>query len=291
MFRNLALSPETSEENTAIEKRLEELETEVASLRQLLTEAELFFDSLKYAKVDITKMINGENIDLLEMQELVSGKVGAFTGQVQPNGSTGQAERLLLSAGTERFIPGANSSNVFLENQGFTTGSTNWSFMYGYRSPQYGGSQAKLSTTTKLYIRDTSLKDDELVGAYLLLGPSISGYTETHIITANTSNTITFATASTITEKEIVWFVSMPIYLGSANFPWRRVYLTDDIRFGIGPSGGSDVIFIKYGAGSPEGVITANRGSLYLRTDGGPSSCLYVKEADDGEATGWSQTS
>lgn len=41
------------------------------------------------------------------------------------------------------------------------------------------------------------------------------------------------------------------------------------------------------GAGSPEGVITANRGTIYLRTDGSTNTTLYVKTADDGEATGW----
>lgn len=41
------------------------------------------------------------------------------------------------------------------------------------------------------------------------------------------------------------------------------------------------------GDGSPEGVVTANRGTLYLRTDGSTSTTLYVKTADDGENTGW----
>lgn len=42
------------------------------------------------------------------------------------------------------------------------------------------------------------------------------------------------------------------------------------------------------GAGSPEGVVTANRGTIYLRTDGAANSTLYVKESDDGLNTGWS---
>lgn len=44
---------------------------------------------------------------------------------------------------------------------------------------------------------------------------------------------------------------------------------------------------VKFGAGSPEGVITADRGTLYLRTDGSTSTTLYVKTANDGSATGW----
>lgn len=41
------------------------------------------------------------------------------------------------------------------------------------------------------------------------------------------------------------------------------------------------------GEGTPEGVVTANRGRIYVRTDGAASTTLYVKTADDGQATGW----
>jgi hypothetical protein len=40
------------------------------------------------------------------------------------------------------------------------------------------------------------------------------------------------------------------------------------------------------GTGSPEGAVTAAVGSLYLRTDGGTGTTLYVKETGSGN-TGW----
>lgn len=40
------------------------------------------------------------------------------------------------------------------------------------------------------------------------------------------------------------------------------------------------------GAGSPEGVVAANVGALYSRTDGGAGATLYVKESGTGN-TGW----
>ena len=40
------------------------------------------------------------------------------------------------------------------------------------------------------------------------------------------------------------------------------------------------------GVGSPEGVVSADIGSLYLRLDGGAGSSFYVKESGTG-ATGW----
>lgn len=43
---------------------------------------------------------------------------------------------------------------------------------------------------------------------------------------------------------------------------------------------------VKVGAGSPEGVLVAKVGTLYLRTDGGALTTLYVKESGTGN-TGW----
>jgi hypothetical protein len=53
----------------------------------------------------------------------------------------------------------------------------------------------------------------------------------------------------------------------------------NDVRLLGGPS-------FYAGTGSPEGVVTAVRGSLYLRTDGGAATSLYVKESGTGN-TGW----
>jgi hypothetical protein len=50
-----------------------------------------------------------------------------------------------------------------------------------------------------------------------------------------------------------------------------------------------DGITIYTGNGSPENVIAANVGSMYLRKDGGSGTTLYVKEAGTGN-TGWSTT-
>ncbi len=44
---------------------------------------------------------------------------------------------------------------------------------------------------------------------------------------------------------------------------------------------------LKFGSGSPEGVVTADIGTLYMRTDGGATTTLYVKTANNGSATGW----
>lgn len=45
-------------------------------------------------------------------------------------------------------------------------------------------------------------------------------------------------------------------------------------------------IFLRGGTNTPEGAVTANIGSLFLRTDGAGSTTLYVKESGTGW-TGW----
>ncbi len=48
----------------------------------------------------------------------------------------------------------------------------------------------------------------------------------------------------------------------------------------------STLDFVITGFGSPEGVVTAPVGTLYLRLNGGAGTTLYVKESGVGN-TGW----
>lgn len=44
--------------------------------------------------------------------------------------------------------------------------------------------------------------------------------------------------------------------------------------------------YLLRGAGSPEGLVTAPIGTIYLRTDGGAGTTLYIKESGTG-TIGW----
>lgn len=51
-----------------------------------------------------------------------------------------------------------------------------------------------------------------------------------------------------------------------------------------------DIVYpglFRTGSGSPETVVTAVVGSIYLRRDGGANTTLYVKESGAGTNTGW----
>lgn len=43
----------------------------------------------------------------------------------------------------------------------------------------------------------------------------------------------------------------------------------------------------RSGHGSPQGVVVARLGTLYTDENGGAGATLWVKEANDGLATGW----
>ena len=49
----------------------------------------------------------------------------------------------------------------------------------------------------------------------------------------------------------------------------------------------ADKIVIIPGTGSPEGVVTGRVGDMFLRTDGGASTTLYIKESGTATNTGW----
>ena len=67
---------------------------------------------------------------------------------------------------------------------------------------------------------------------------------------------------------------------------WRNGYFTSTVSVPTVVVGGSGGPTIKSGSGSPESVVTAPVGSLYLRTNGGAGTTLYVKESGTGN-TGW----
>lgn len=54
------------------------------------------------------------------------------------------------------------------------------------------------------------------------------------------------------------------------------------------PAGGIVLNTVKVlsGANTPEGAVTAPVGSLFLRSNGGAGTCLYIKETGTGN-TGW----
>lgn len=84
-----------------------------------------------------------------------------------------------------------------------------------------------------------------------------------------------------------IQFNNSGVFGGSSNLTWNGTTLAVNQRvqansFRFSTSGPE----LLYGSGTPESAVTAVVGSLYLRTNGGAATTLYVKESGSGN-TGW----
>ena len=164
------------------------------------------------------------------------------------------------------------------------------SFFIGLRSPAIVGTGSIVnggSTLTDLSLSLSTTAPLTILKCYITLHDADGYVLETHTIGSFTQNTISLNSGDAwmAATGSYSYVVSAPVYLGSADYPWRRVYTASDIRFGIGPSDGPNAMFIKSGSGSPEGVVKAQNGSLYMDSTGR----LFVKTTGGYSNTGWHQ--
>lgn len=157
--------------------------------------------------------------------------------------------------------------------------------LYAVRTPLIVNSTGLLSFGGSTFTdSNANFTASALVGCYIQLTDNL----ETHQIESNTDTTITIDGTWSSDSAEYAYTVFSPVQLGSANYPWIRLFVGSDIRLGYGATGDSQVQFIKWGSGVPNrdvdnniDGVNANIGSLYLQRDGSSSSTLWVKEAND----------
>lgn len=257
------------------------------NLKRKVEELEKSFRFHNHYGYDVTRLIDG-HIKMKKDKILQIGMTYLANANLH-DGLANETNRLLLTTGLDdklEFGYKTGNTQVQIEHQK----NTALSFLYGFRPPLYSG--PKQGSTIGITAAGNTISDtnqtfvtNELAGAYISIVGVTTGTLETHVIASNTATQITIADTWGITEN-VIYVAFVPMYLGAANYPWQRMYLIGDLRFGKGASAGSGVIYIKYGSGSPAGVITANIGSVYLRMDGGAGTSLYIKESGTGN-TGW----
>lgn len=92
-------------------------------------------------------------------------------------------------------------------------------------------------------------------------------------------------------DTDLRWYNDADISSGSADTGLKRVAAAA-LQGTAGAAGNlasfrlTPTVGIYQATGSPEGAVTAGIGSLFLRTDGGAGTSLYVKESGVGN-TGW----
>lgn len=136
-------------------------------------------------------------------------------------------------------------------------------------NPQFAGSW---NDSTKLLFNNASGKNTFLGNGYtnvFALGQSGVSLATEGAFVSQLSNTTTNAS------------VNFPSY---KNFRGNEgLLMSTVVDAGSGASNYSSILF---GTGSPEGVYSAETGSIYMRKDGSANTSFYVKEAGTGN-TGW----
>lgn len=114
----------------------------------------------------------------------------------------------------------------------------------------------------------------------LMGGFAVRGYGSTQFTTGARAYMIAWAAENWTDAANGTYWTIATTPIGSAGAVERiRIMDNGHILLNSGPR-------IVTGAGTPEAAVTANVGSLFLRTDGGAGTTLYVKESGVGN-TGW----
>ena len=285
-----------------LEAKLNEQEDKINELTKKHEELLNKFNNLtfeylnhKHTNVDGTQKVEG-----IEYPRMSFAKFGdsAITSYSASNGAQDTTMYLGTGRDAANFKNSSVDTELQLQNVGSTDLTTKNSFLFGVRTPILGNQTSVTSGGSTLTDTSFNWETDSLAGAWVNILDTNNILIESKQIASNTSSVITIhGTWGASTTG--FYTVTMPVYLGSANYPWRQVYSVGEnvagsgasvkrrfFRIGHGATSGVNVIGMFYGQGTPEGSVTANIGSVYFRTDGGATTTLYVKTSGTSN-TGW----
>lgn len=149
------------------------------------------------------------------------------------------------------------------------------SFMYGFRPPIYisTAEDKALATsggTSTLTDPRFNWTTNELVGSFVHLVTSGS-IVETLEVASNTATVITFSETATSSDGNYAYTLFKPMYVGAADYPWRKCYVFDGassgLQIGIGTS---SVEYSAYNAGTTydSGDYVSYSGAVYVSLQG-----------------------
>lgn len=206
---------------------------------------------------------------------------------------------------TQTKSAGANSltNTCILANA--SGGTTNYSFysstgqMVQTGDAHFGAADfsSNVSITGTLGAGATTVGGNLIATGLATLGTVGTG--STHVVNGNinlrSSNADTWLNIKNNSTGGRDWFIEasgdsgtdpncLAVYDNTAGATRLKVnssgHVIANVKLGVGSS------LWTSGTGSPEGVVTGNKGDMYSRTDGGAATCLYVKESTGGN-TGW----
>jgi hypothetical protein len=302
------MNDDLQEQINELEQTIQSLNTKIINLMSEFSNVKKQLDDERISRGSLVPFLNGIDISGGKPMFIGNGGLAESTKNID---TSSEVNSLALFAGRDRGTPAggakenSNNSQIFLQHQKGTYGSTNQTFLFGYRPPLFQNnteSSGITATSGNSTLTDSTQNwtTNELAGGQLIISNSSGSFQFSRQIASNTGTIITIDGTFPSTVSNVKYTVIMPIYFGASQYPWRQGYFGGEdissggtgaqrrvLRFGYGTTSGADVIGLYFGTGSPESVVTANVGSLYLRTDGGASTTLYVKETGTSN-TGWS---
>jgi hypothetical protein len=242
--------------------KISKLENDLNSLKSL-------FYRHQHDGVDGTNTLRKKLIlDQDQFLTIGTSQQGTITG-----GTAGtETYNYILGVGTETQSSGFVNKSPNLQILVQHTPNTTQSFFQGQRSPLVTSVQGtSISTTlggTTVTIDGFNFSTNELAGALINIINSSGTLIETQTIASNTSTVVTISGTWSATTSNATFVIFIPVYLGSANYPWQRDYVQEGtaggVRFGVGPT-----------AGGQNGLLYMDTtGDLYWRNKGGASTKL-----------------
>jgi len=282
------------------EKRINDLEREVKELKELL-EGDVkakTYTAIGGFTPDKRSMVNTPFVISNEQKNLDKRQRQAGLGLAVKSNTFPESIQTILTAQKyadfSTLPPSLNQVDFNQLQEGQLTldyqPDINRLFIFAFLTPVVDGTGFIKQGENTLTDHTAKFKPNQFIAtAYnngILYIADTQGQYEAHKILSNTSDTITIDGTWAFDSGSYDYYLFFPSYLGAASFPFKRLYVGEDIRLGYGDSAGTQVAYIKFGNGSPEGEVTAPMGSLYLNLDGGANTTLYVKTSGTGN-TGW----
>lgn len=241
--------------------------------------------SARHNTVIASIMEQGGPINLIRLED--NSSENSFLALEMQSGSTGNPQVLILSGGNNyfgqntNFQKGAPAASFAIENEGFGTTldgctTTGWAGVTWAKSTEYMLVENLAGDATPGNIDSGILK------------AAVENYTQTigggryWVINGSLKSTQfgSNARSGVLIDGDLSPETPLNKDLGLLN-AWRTAYV-QDVRVG---GTLADPLLLS-GVGSPEGVKSAPVGSIFMRSDGGAGTSMYVKESGAGN-TGW----
>ena len=223
----------------------------------------------------VTAAIASNTVDTLTLIAAHTGITNAWTTPLGGNAITPAAGTYTIYASTGEVV--VDDNQIDCSNDGYGNGG------YGIRTAtDVVGAPV---TGARVRLRGNQIKNANTDGIHITAGTVASPYLALELadnkaydtqLVPTCLNTITFEATPNINKLILRNNQANDGVATAINGLTTGTWLVDD---------GSPQIWA--GWGSPNGVVTANIGSLYMRRDAGGAAAVWTKEADEGLNTGW----